>query len=47
MDLRGYGGRKEVAGEFTMDEAAADAIALADELGWDRFSVVGHSMGAR
>src|SRR5438045_8789572 len=47
MDLRGYGGRQEVAGEFTMEEAAADAIALAGELGWDRFSVVGHSMGAK
>src|SRR6266576_2709659 len=45
MDLRGYGGRKQVAGEFTMEEAAADAIALAGELGWDRFSVVAHSMG--
>ena len=47
MDLRGYGDRKRVAGEFTMEEAAADAIALADELGWDRFSVIGHSMGAK
>ena len=47
MDLRGYGGRQQVAGEFTMEEAAADAIALADELGWDRFSVIGHSMGAK
>jgi len=47
MDLRGYGGRKQVAGEFTMEEAAADAITLADELGWDRFSVIGHSMGAK
>ena len=47
MDLRGYGGRKQIAGEFTMAEAAADAIALADELGWDRFSVIGHSMGGK
>src|ERR1700730_13171687 len=47
MDLRGYGGRKEVTGEFTREEAAADALALADELGWDRFSVIGHSMGAK
>jgi len=47
MDLRGYGGRKQVAGEFTMAEAAADAIALADELGWDRFSMIGHSMGGK
>jgi pimeloyl-ACP methyl ester carboxylesterase len=47
VDLRGYGDRKQVSGEFTMAEAAADAIALADELGWDRFSVVGHSMGGK
>ena len=47
MDLRGYGGRQEVAGEFTMEEAAADAIALAGELGWDRFSVIGDAMGAK
>jgi pimeloyl-ACP methyl ester carboxylesterase len=45
MDLRGYGGSKQVSGDFTMEEAAADAVALADELGWDRFSLVGHSMG--
>jgi pimeloyl-ACP methyl ester carboxylesterase len=47
MDLRGYGERKQVPGEFTMEEAAADGIALADELGWDQFSVVGHSMGGK
>jgi pimeloyl-ACP methyl ester carboxylesterase len=47
MDLRGYGDRKQVAGEFTIEEAAADAIALAGELGWDQFSVIGHSMGAK
>ena len=47
MDLRGYGDRRDVAGEFTVDEVAADALALADDLGWDRFSMVGHSMGAK
>ena len=47
MDLRGYGDRKEVRGEHTTEEAAADALAVADELGWDRFSVIGHSMGAK
>jgi pimeloyl-ACP methyl ester carboxylesterase len=47
MDLRGYGDRKDVAGEFTVDEVATDALAVADDLGWDRFSVVGHSMGAK
>jgi pimeloyl-ACP methyl ester carboxylesterase len=47
MDLRGYGDRKDVDGQFTIDEAATDALAVADDLGWDRFSVVGHSMGAK
>jgi pimeloyl-ACP methyl ester carboxylesterase len=47
MDLRGYGDRQQVDGEFTMAEAGADAIALADELGWDRFSLIGHSMGGK
>ena len=43
-DLRGYGSRMGEPGRYTMAEAAADAIALADDLGWDRFSLVGHSM---
>jgi len=47
MNLRGYGDRQEVPGEFSIEEAAADALAVADDLGWDRFSVVGHSMGAK
>ena len=47
MDLRGYGERKQVTGGFTIAEAATDAIELADELGWDQFSVVGHSMGGK
>ncbi|HTW01472.1 MAG TPA: alpha/beta hydrolase [Streptosporangiaceae bacterium] len=47
MDLRGYGRRRDVAGDFTMQEAAADAVALADALGWDQFSLVGHSMSGQ
>lgn len=47
LDLRGYGDRKDVAGIYTGEEAAADAIAAADELGWDRFSLIGHSMGGK
>src|ERR1700742_806572 len=43
-DLRGYGSRKDEPGDFTMAEAAADALRLADDLGWDRFSLIGHSM---
>ena len=45
MDYRGYGGMKDVAGAFTMDEIAADTLALADALGWREFSLIGHSMG--
>jgi pimeloyl-ACP methyl ester carboxylesterase len=43
-DLRGYGSRMGEAGQYTMAEAAADAIGLADALGWERFSLIGHSM---
>ncbi len=39
--------RQEIPGEFTIAEAAADALELADELGWERFSVIGHSMGGK
>ncbi len=47
MDLRGYGDRMGTGGKFTMEEAATDALALADELGWKRFSLIGHSMGGK
>ena len=47
MDIRGYGGRRAESGDFTMEEIAADALALADELGWERFSLIGHSMGGK
>jgi len=44
-DYRGYGERRDVAGEHSIAEISRDALAVADELGWDRFAVVGHSMG--
>jgi pimeloyl-ACP methyl ester carboxylesterase len=47
MDQRGYGGAKDVAGEYTIEEIARDALALADALGWERFSLIGHSMGGK
>jgi pimeloyl-ACP methyl ester carboxylesterase len=47
VDIRGYGNSRQVAGEFTISEVAADAIALADQLGWHEFHVVGHSMGGK
>jgi esterase len=45
FDYRGYGTRREVPGRYTFDEAAQDVLALADALGWQRYSLVGHSMG--
>lgn len=45
MDYRGYGGRKAELGSFTMEEIATDALTLADEFGWETFSLLGHSMG--
>ncbi len=44
-DYRGYGSRRDVTGEYSLAEISRDVLALADELGWDRFAVVGHSMG--
>ncbi|KAA9153262.1 alpha/beta hydrolase [Amycolatopsis acidicola] len=45
FNCRGYGARRNVPGEYTIAEAAGDVLALADELGAERFSLVGHSMG--
>lgn len=45
MDYRGYGDSMGLKGSYTMDEIAADTLALADRLGWQRFSLMGHSMG--
>ncbi|MGO8994531.1 MAG: alpha/beta fold hydrolase [Polyangiaceae bacterium] len=45
-DLRGYGRSRGRAGAFTVVEAAADVLALADGLGWARIAVVGHSMSS-
>jgi pimeloyl-ACP methyl ester carboxylesterase len=47
IDIRGYGNSRNVSGEYTIGEVAADMIALADQLGWYEFHVVGHSMGGK
>lgn len=47
MDCRGYGRSRDMAGPYDMARIAADALALADHLGWDRFSLIGHSMGGK
>ncbi len=46
-DLRGHGASDHPAeaAAYSFAIFAADVLALADHLGWDRFALVGHSMG--
>jgi len=44
---RGYGLSRHLSGSYTNKEIAADVLALADSLGWDKFSLIGHSMGGK
>ena len=44
MDLRGYGKSKDVKGKCNSDEIANDIFDIADDLKWDEFYLVGHSM---
>lgn len=46
-DLRGHGGSEAPEDEeaYSIEEMAVDVLALADHLGWDRFDLLGHSMG--
>lgn len=44
-DYRGYGEARDLTGEYSLAEIAGDVIALADKLGWEDFSLIGHSMG--
>lgn len=45
LDYRGYGKSTHLSGEHTIAEIGQDALELADSLGWERFSLIGHSMG--
>jgi pimeloyl-ACP methyl ester carboxylesterase len=45
-DLRGYGRSMGQDGSFTVEEAAADVVSLADALRWSRFAIIGHSMSS-
>ena len=46
-DLRGHGRseRPTDPDAYSFELLAADVVALADDLGWDRFTLLGHSMG--
>lgn len=46
-DYRGYGAARSSNGPFDLATVAGDALALAKDLGWDRFSLIGHSMGGK
>jgi pimeloyl-ACP methyl ester carboxylesterase len=47
MDARGYGAARGVqSADYTIAEIGEDILRVADEHGWERFSLVGHSMGA-
>jgi pimeloyl-ACP methyl ester carboxylesterase len=45
FDNRGIGGSARGEGPLTIERMAADALAIADAEGLDRFHVLGHSMG--
>lgn len=45
LDYRGYGKSRGIAGEYSLAEIAHDAIELADALEWEKFGILGHSMG--
>jgi esterase len=47
MDCRGYGTSLTLSGPFDVDTIAADAVGLASHLGWERFALIGHSMGGK
>ncbi|WP_406268021.1 alpha/beta hydrolase [Nocardia sp. NBC_00881] len=47
-DQRGYspGVRPERAAEYRLEELVGDVVAIADQLGWERFDLIGHDCGA-
>jgi pimeloyl-ACP methyl ester carboxylesterase len=47
FDIRGYGKSRNLLGNYTVEEIAADAINVANDLGWENFHVLGHSMGGK
>lgn len=47
LDYRGYGASRPSPGPFDLETVAKDALAVTQALGWDSFSVIGHSMGGK
>lgn len=46
LDMPGHGLSEHKRGAYHFIDTVADALAAADALGWERFSLLGHSMGA-
>ncbi|MFV8751858.1 alpha/beta fold hydrolase [Nannocystaceae bacterium ST9] len=46
LDLPGHGHSDHKRGTYHFIDSVADVLAAADALGWERFSLLGHSMGA-
>lgn len=46
LDLPGHGRSQHKPGPYHFIDWVADVVACADALGWPRFSLLGHSMGA-
>jgi pimeloyl-ACP methyl ester carboxylesterase len=44
-DLRGHGSSPAPESGYGFDDMAGDVLAVADAMGWDRFALLGHSMG--
>ncbi|MDT6942419.1 alpha/beta hydrolase [Brucella pseudogrignonensis] len=44
LDARGYGSRIQEDGPYTVEQIAEDVVSCADQLGWDHFHMIGHSM---
>jgi pimeloyl-ACP methyl ester carboxylesterase len=45
VDYRGYGASRGLPGPYTMAQISSDVRELAASFGWERYSLVGHSMG--
>lgn len=45
--LRGIGASRHIPGEYSIAEIASDALEVGWSSGWERFSLVGHSMGGK
>ena len=47
VDQQGYGLSKNQDGPYTIIQIAEDITILADKLKWDKFHIIGHSMGGK